>query len=236
MPRRRASEFEGLAALVTGGTAGIGAAIADALEAEGCRVLRHGLADGDLVADLSQAGSGEALGLRALAAGPVDILVHSASVQLSAEWRATSPAELELQYRVNVSEPFGLVRSLLPGMIDRGWGRILAIGSVQQSRPHPRMIGYAASKAAQFSIVRNLASQVAGRGVTVNSLSPGVVETDRNREALADAHYRRSLLDAIPAGRLGEPGECAAAALLLCSRRSGYVTGQDLVVDGGLTL
>lgn len=236
MIREAPGEFEGLAALVTGGTAGIGAAIADGLEAGGCRVLRHGLAGGDLSADLSVAGSGEALARAALAAGPVDVLVLSASVQLPAAWQVTSPADLELHVRTNVSEPFGLVQALLPGMLERGWGRILAIGSVQQTRPHPRMIGYAASKAAQFSIVRNLAGQVAAGGVTVNSLSPGVIETDRNREALDDPSYRQKTLEAIPAGRFGAPGDCATAALLLCSRGAGYITGQDLVVDGGLTL
>ncbi|WP_157987934.1 SDR family NAD(P)-dependent oxidoreductase [Jiangella endophytica] len=231
-----ADGLDGHAALITGGTSGIGAAIADALEARGCRVVRHGLAGGDLSHDLSAPGSGAALADAALRLGPVDIVVSSASVQRPADWRDTDPLDVEEQLRTNVIEPFDLIRRLLPAMVDRGWGRVLTVGSVQQSRPHPRMLAYAASKAAQFSLVRNLAGQVAAAGVTVNNLSPGVIDTPRNAAALADPVYRRRVVDAIPAGRLGSAGDCVPAAVLLCSPAGAYITGQDIVVDGGFTL
>jgi glucose 1-dehydrogenase len=230
-------QFQGLTALVTGGTSGIGDAIARGLAAQGARVVRHGLQGGELDHDLSVSGAGAALAREALELGQVDIVVLSASIQVPADWNEHGIQSMEHHLRTNLIEPFDLVRHLLPGMIERGWGRVLAIGSVQQSRPHPRMLPYAASKSAQFSMVRSLAAQVAQHGVTVNSLSPGVIRTPRNDAALADPAYQRRTVDAIPVGRLGTPEDCVPAALLLCSRDGGaYITGQDLVVDGGFTL
>ena len=130
-----------------------------------------------------------------------------------------------------------LTRAALPGMVARGWGRILTVGSVQQVKPHPRTLVYAASKEAQMSIVRNLAKQYASRGVTVNNLAPGFIATDRNTEAMANADYMEHLLTArIPAGVVGQPEDCAGAALLLCSEAGKYITGINLLVDGGMHL
>jgi NAD(P)-dependent dehydrogenase (short-subunit alcohol dehydrogenase family) len=119
-------------------------------------------------------------------------------------------------------------------MAERGWGRILAIGSVQQAKPHPDMLGYSASKQALYGMVKNLASQLAQSGVTVNLLAPGVIPTARNEKALADPVYRARVLSAIPAGRFGSPEDCAFAALMLCHPEAGYITGNCLFVDGGL--
>jgi NAD(P)-dependent dehydrogenase (short-subunit alcohol dehydrogenase family) len=98
------------------------------------------------------------------------------------------------------------------------------------------MLVYASLKAAQTSMVRNLARQFAPRGVTVNNLAPGVIATDRNTERLAAAAYREQVLARIPAGRIGDPDDCAGAALLLCSEAGRYITGQSLLVDGGMSL
>ena len=121
-------------------------------------------------------------------------------------------------------------------MVARGWGRIVTLGSVQQVRLHPEMIVYAATKAAQANMVRNLARQFAASGVTVNNLAPGVFATDRNADALADPDYRSKVLAAIPAGIIAEPVDIAGAALLLCSDAGRYLTGADIPVDGGLGL
>jgi NAD(P)-dependent dehydrogenase (short-subunit alcohol dehydrogenase family) len=112
----------------------------------------------------------------------------------------------------------------------------LAIGSVQESKPHPQMPVYAASKAALTNLMRNFALQFASAGVTCNTLSPGVICTDRNEEALSDGNYAEKVRQAIPAGFFGDPEDCAGAALLLCSDASRYITGQTLFVDGGLGL
>ncbi|WP_212275445.1 SDR family NAD(P)-dependent oxidoreductase [Agromyces salentinus] len=234
--------MDGRTALVTGSTSGIGAAIADGLEQAGAVVIRHGLspapgAPGTLLTeDLAATGAGDRLAVAALEVGTVDILVHSASVQIRRPWQAITAEQMELQLRVNLLAFLELAQRLVPPMSERGWGRVLAIGSVQQGRPHPEMAGYAASKAAQVNLVANLAKQVAPTGVTINSLSPGVIDTPRNRDALASDEYHRRVVAQIPAGRIGSPGDCVPLALLLCSDAGAYITGRDLPVDGGYLL
>ena len=117
-----------------------------------------------------------------------------------------------------------------------GWGRILTLGSVQQSRPHQQMIVYAASKMAQLSMVKNLASQIAKDGVTINNLAPGVFPTIRNTDALQDEKYKAIVESKIPIGFVGDTNDCAAMAILLCSDAGRYITGQDIFVDGGMGL
>jgi NAD(P)-dependent dehydrogenase (short-subunit alcohol dehydrogenase family) len=123
-----------------------------------------------------------------------------------------------------------------PSMIARGYGRFLAIGSVQERKPHTHMAVYAASKCAIKSLVENVAVQVAADGVTVNMIAPGVILTPRNEDALLDSEYRARVLSRIPAGYEGEPRDIAAAALLLCSDEGRYVTGAELFIDGGMAL
>ena len=136
----------------------------------------------------------------------------------------------------NVRASFRLVRAFGPKMAERGWGRILAIGSVNQARPAPRLAIYAATKAAMRALVLTAAKEYASRGVTVNTLTPGVIATDRNAQALSDPAFTETLLKSIPAGRFGTPEDCAGLALALCSDAGAYVTGADLVVDGGFSL
>lgn len=231
--------FDGLTALVTGSTSGIGLAIADAIEAAGGRVIRHGLEPypDALRVDLSDPGAGSALAAEALAVAPIDILVHSASLQVREPWLSITTEHASAQLRVNFFATLELMQAVVPGMVDSGWGRVLTIGSVQQRlKPHRDMAVYAASKAAQFNLVVNLAKQLAPSGITVNNLSPGVIETPRNSGVLASPDYLAATLSSIPAGRIGLTSDCVPAALLLCSREGGYITGQDLVVDGGFTL
>jgi NAD(P)-dependent dehydrogenase (short-subunit alcohol dehydrogenase family) len=232
----------GKRALITGATQGIGLAIAQAFRAHGADVFAHGIestADWKPYAraDLSEPGGAEALADAVLAAWTgIDILVLNAAIQIRAPWHATVEADLERQMRTNFAAGYALIRRFAPGMRARGWGRIVAIGSVQEVKEHPEMAVYAASKAAQVSLVRNLARQFARDGVTVNVLSPGAIDTARNREALADSAYRAKVEAAIPAGRIGDAADCAGAAVFLASPAARYVTGVTLRVDGGMHL
>ena len=179
----------------------------------------------DRVADLAEA-----------ALGTIDILVSTVAVQRRAPFADHDPTDFARTVAINLGVPMELIRRLSPGMAASGWGRILTIGSVQQVRPHPEMATYAATKAAQLNLVRNLARQLAPAGVTVNNLAPGVVLTGRNADVLADPVHRARVTGSIPMGRIADPSEMAGAALLLCSAAGGYITGANLAVDGGLAL
>ena len=121
-------------------------------------------------------------------------------------------------------------------MRDNKWGRIVTLGSVQQLRPNPQMIVYAASKAAQSNMVKLLATQLGKYGITINNLSPGAIETIRNKEALADTAYRKKIENAIPIGYVGQPSDIAPTALLLCTDAGRYITDTDILVDGGMSI
>jgi NAD(P)-dependent dehydrogenase (short-subunit alcohol dehydrogenase family) len=123
-----------------------------------------------------------------------------------------------------------------PKMKAQGWGRLITVGSVQEPRPHPQMCAYAASKAAQENLVRNVARQVAREGITVNNLCPGVFATDRNAAALGNPVYAEKVMNAIPMHDYARPEDAAGAALLLASDAGRYITGATITVDGGLGL
>ena len=245
----------GRIALVTGSSRGIGAALARGLAAAGADVAIHcagrredaeqvardikalgrkvavlpaDLADGDAPRRLCE-GVGAAL-------GPLDILVLNASVQLPEPWAKVSRENVDRQVTVNWRSSFELIQLAAPSMLERGWGRILTLGSVQEIHPHPDMVVYAATKCAQASLVRSLARQFASRGVTVNNLAPGVIPTERSAARLADPAYAERVRAAIPAGCFGTPEDCVGAALLLCSEAGRYITGQSIYVDGGMSL
>ncbi|HVW94120.1 MAG TPA: SDR family oxidoreductase [Devosia sp.] len=252
--------LEGRRALITGGSRGIAAAIAEAFALNGAivglnysaaadeaagrpdaaRRLQHRLGQlgGEVVLieqDLSGAGAA-----RDLAAamdetvGPPDILVLSASVQVHREFLAMTDEATMRQIRLNLLTPIELLQAVLPGMRSRGYGRVLTLGSVQEEAPSPDMPLYAATKAAQANLVRNLAVGMAPHGITINNLSPGLIETDRNAFRRTDpSHWLQSVRTANPMGRAGQPADLAGAALYLCSDAASFVTGATLFVTGG---
>ncbi len=244
-------DLRGRVALVTGASRGIGRAIALALGQCGAAVAVHyvgrrqaaqEVADAIDRACIVQGDLAEAqapaqiVAATEAALGLIDILVVNASVQIGQPYDTIDPEAFATQVNVNLRSTLELMQRVAPGMANRGWGRILTIGSVQQYRPHPSMLTYAATKAAVENAVRNLAAQLGSKGVTVNNLSPGVILTDRNTAALSDENYARQFQQRIPLRRFGQADDCAAAALLLCSNAGGYITGIDLPVDGGLRL
>jgi NAD(P)-dependent dehydrogenase (short-subunit alcohol dehydrogenase family) len=240
-------DLSGRKALITGSSRGIGAALATALAGRGADVVVHGReASGELnafagklggkalTADLADAEACKDLARRAEdLLGGVDILILNASYEMRADWKSVSVEDADLQMAVNFRSSLMLCQALAPGMTERGWGRIIALGSIQEVRPNPALMVYAAAKAAQANMMMNLARELGPHGVTVNTLSPGAIATDRNAGALSDPAYRRKVQAQIPAGRVGRPDDCVGACLLLASDAGAYVNGAVLRVDGG---
>jgi len=239
-------------ALVTGARREIGRAIALALAGAGARLaihhagtpeetadaanVVHEIEHGGGVArafgqDFAEEDAGHRLAAAVTAWSPVDILVLNASIELPESYQSITRERFDRQIAVNLRSPLELLQDLVPVMGARGWGRVVTIGSVQQVRPHPQMMVYAGTKAAQLNWCWNLARQFGGRGVTVNNLAPGAILTSRNRSQMATEG--EALVQRIPAGRLGQPDDLAGAALLLCSDAGAYINGVDLYVDGG---
>lgn len=240
--------LKGKRALVTGSTQGIGKAIAALLALQGAAVIVHGSTSEEkcrkaaaemqgnteiAVVNLSEPDCAERLYEKT---GDVDILVLNASVQFRKAWDEITPEEFDTQINTNLKASLMLIQKYAPHMKEQNWGRIVTVGSVQQHKPHKDMAIYAASKCGQMSLVNNLAKQLAPFGITINNLSPGVIATPRNDAALADPVYCKQVLAGIPMGYAGESEDMAAAALLLCSNEGRYITGTELIVDGGMHL
>jgi len=245
----------GRTALVTGARREIGRAISVALAAVGAKLAIHH-ADSEeersdaasVVREIERAGgtarafgqdfaatdAGRHLAAAVSAWSPVDILVLNASIELPEPYDEITRERFDRQIAVNLRSPLELLQDLVPPMGGRGWGRVVTIGSVQQVRPHPRMMVYAGTKAAQLNWSWNLARQFGGQGVTVNNLAPGAILTARNRDQMATEG--EDLVRRIPNGRLGQPGDLVGAALLLCSDAGAYINGVNLYVDGGRSI
>lgn len=255
MSIKQRMDLHGRVALVTGASRGIGRSIALALAEFGADVAVT--CESRIEAAEEVAASARAYGVRAAAIQAslgaddgarqtfditvaalerIDILVLNASLQLPTPWLQVTREQFDQQMAVNVRSSMELIQLAAPKMMTRRWGRIVTIGSVQEVLPHPDMLVYAASKNAQESMTRNLARQVACHGVTVNNLAPGVILTDRNIGRLDNDDYRKRVLDLIPTRTFGEPEDCAAAAVLLCSDAGKYINGANLFVDGGMQL
>ncbi len=244
-----ALDLAGRRALVTGaGTAGIGRAAVRLLAAAGALVAVHHLAEPEdaaalaaeaggvaLAADLADAASAAALPHRAAAAlGGLDILCGNAGALLRLPLAETGDADFARILAIDLAANFALAREAA-SLMGRG-GRIVFTSSVNQWMPNPGLVAYGSAKAGLGGLTRQLALELAPRGITVNAVAPGTVETELNRVARADPGWHADKLRRIPAGRTGRPEDVAGAILFLCSELAGYVTGTTLAVDGGLSL
>ena len=235
-------------ALVTGSSRGIGRAIAKQLAKEGYYVYIHG-AVGRAAAEVTKAeieregGSCEIVlcnlcnieATKAFAKemAEVDVLILNASLQYRTPWQEITTEACYEQLNCNFVSSMLLIQGVVEHMKAAGWGRIITIGSVQEAKPHPDMLVYSASKAAQTNMMQSLSLQLAKYGITVNNVAPGVIYTDRNVEALSDPVYAKKVTDSIPVGFYGEPEDCVGVVSLLCSEDGRYITGQSIYVDGG---
>jgi NAD(P)-dependent dehydrogenase (short-subunit alcohol dehydrogenase family) len=243
--------LEGRRALVTGASSGIGRAIAIGLEEQGAALVLHHFGDAEgaahtaraaggapvLEADFSQEGAAGALAANVLAEhGPIDILIANAAIEERAPWTELSAVQAARHFTTNFLSLLSLAQALVPAMAARGWGRVVATGSVLAARPRAETLAYASMKAAQLTAVRAMAREVAPRGVTMNVVSPGAIEIDKNAERYADPAFRRAVVARIPVGRPGRPDDLVGAVLFLCCDAASYVTGIDIPVDGGWTI
>ena len=233
--------------LITGSTQGIGKELARAFVEAGYEVIVHGSRDiGKAEAARAEIGACAAVTadlscmeeIRALPekTGAVDCLILNASVQNKQTWDTVDVDSMDWQWTVNVKSTLMLMQSYYPAMKEQGWGRIVTIGSVNQYRQHPELSMYAATKCAVMSLVKNIAKQVAPFGVTVNNVAPGAIATPRNAAVYEDEEKRKAVEQVIPLGRFGQPSDCVGAVLLLCSENGGYMTGSDIIIDGGMRL
>ena len=235
-------------ALITGSTRGIGKAIALRLAQDGYKVIVHGagnVAKAEETKALIEQNGGKAeivisdltdlekTGELCKKLGELDVLVLNASLQYRTPWQEITTTACYEQLNCNFVSSMMLIQAVVDSMKKKGWGRIVTIGSVQEAKPHPEMLVYSASKAAQTNMMKSLSLQLAKDGITVNNVAPGVVFTDRNADALADSDYAKQVRDSIPVGFYGEPEDCAGIVSLLCSEEGRYITGQNIFVDGG---
>ncbi|MEO8668728.1 MAG: 3-oxoacyl-[acyl-carrier-protein] reductase [Bauldia sp.] len=242
-------DLSGKRALVTGASGGIGAAIARALHAAGASVALSGTrreALDDLAAelgdrakvfpcDLSSPADVEALvPVVETGLGDIDILVNNAGLAPDGLAIRMSDADWDAVLAVNLTAAFRLSRAALRGMIKRRAGRIVSITAVVAATGNPGQANYIASKAGLAGMTKSLAHEVASRGITVNCVAPGFIAT-----AMTDAlneKQRATILEKIPARRLGTPAEIAAAVLFLASNEAAYVTGETIHVNGGMAM
>ncbi|MGB3850535.1 MAG: SDR family oxidoreductase [Tunicatimonas sp.] len=248
-------DLTGRNALVTGATQGIGKAIAVGLADFGANVIVHGKDERQdaetvvsliqskgqksrcILCDLEDKSAPQTLFEKATTLlGAVDILIINASLQIRKPWQHITQEDIDRQLTINFSSTLRLMQLFGGGMMERHWGRLLTIGSVQEKKPHPDMLVYAATKSANTNLVKNLAQQLAEYSITANNIAPGVVETPRNEAVLANPSYRSATLKKVPAGFLGTPYDIAGIVVSLCSEAGRYVTGQEIYVDGGMSL
>jgi len=241
--------LDGRTALVTGASGGLGGGIARALHAQGATLALSGTRRDALEslaaelgerayacpADLRNAGAADALIAAAEAAcGPLHILVNNAGLTRDMLAMRLKDDDWNTVLDVDLSAPFRLARAALRGMLKRRAGRIIGIGSIVGATGNPGQANYAAAKAGLVGMSKALAQEVGSRGITVNVVAPGFIETPMTDALSADQKTR--LTAAIPLGRMGRPGDVAAAVVYLASDEAAWVTGATLHVNGGMAM
>ncbi|MFP1822512.1 3-oxoacyl-ACP reductase FabG [Lonsdalea quercina] len=239
--------FDGKIVLVTGASRGIGRAIAESLVAHGAKVMGTATSEkgaADISAWLGDNGKGYVLNVADMSSiestlaaiksefGDIDILVNNAGITRDNLLIRMKDEEWQDVLDTNLRSVFRLSKAVLRSMMKKRFGRIITIGSVVGTSGNPGQSNYSAAKAGLVGFSKSLAQEVASRGVTVNVVAPGFIETDMTR-ALTD-EQRAGILAGVPAGRLGDAKEIASAVTFLASEEAGYITGETLHVNGGM--
>jgi len=242
-------DLSGKRALVTGASGGIGSAIAKALAAQGATVALSGTRVGALEdaakeisgqthilpCNLSDLDAVERLVPQAEEVmGGVDILINNAGMTRDNIFMRMKDEEWDDVLKINLTAPFHLTRSAIKGMMKRRFGRVISISSVVGVVGNPGQANYAASKAGLAGMSKSLAYEVASRGITVNTIAPGFIGSAMTDEL--NEKQRETILQKVPAGRLGSAEEIAAATVFLASDGAGYITGHTLNVNGGMVM
>lgn len=246
-------KLKGRVALITGASRGLGKAMAMALASEGARVALVSRGEAELngvAAEVRDAGGDAAVFPADVASeeqvravemavlarfGKVSILINNAGLAMRKPVTELTPEDWRRVMETNVTAAFLLCRSFVPHMKGRGYGRILNISSIMGSISLPDRTAYSASKAGLLGFTRSLALELAADAITVNTISPGLFETELARPILDSPEMKAQFLANIPLGRAGKPEEVGQLAVYLCSEDAAYVTGTDILIDGGWT-
>ncbi|MFB7893576.1 SDR family NAD(P)-dependent oxidoreductase [Microbacterium sp. NPDC056044] len=217
-------------AIITGGASGLGAACATRLRADGIEVITFDITDAaDYRADITDAAA-----VRAAAdeVGQVDILINSAGiVGPNKPFWEVEPDEWQRTFDVNVNGLFNVTRAVVPGMVERGWGRIVSMASMAGKDGNPNLSAYSASKAAVIGLTKSLGKELAKTGVIVNAIAPAVIETPMN--ATTSPEVLAHITSLIPMGRVGKAEEVAALVSWLTSDECSFSTGAVYDISGG---
>jgi acetoacetyl-CoA reductase len=238
-------------AVITGGMGGLGESISTKMHAAGYRVVvthspgntkakewvaAHKAAGREFTAfpvDVTDFEScKECIGRITKEVGPVDILVNNAGITRDTTFKKMTKADWDAVVRTNLDSVFNMTKHVIDGMVDRGWGRVVNVSSVNGSKGAFGQTNYSAAKAGMHGFTKALALEVARKGVTVNTISPGYIGT-KMVTAISQDILNSKILPQIPLGRLGKPDEVAGLIIYLCSDEAAFVTGANIAINGG---
>ena len=247
------SRLEGHIAVITGASKGLGRQMAEALAQAGAAValvarsrdLLESVASGIrgnggraevIVADVTdEAGVGQIARQVQSTLGVCDILINNAGINIRKDVEEFTLSDWNEIVAVNLTGPFLMCRAFVPGMKEKGWGRIINMTSIMSHVSIPQRIGYSSTKFGLLGMVKALALELAPHGITVNGISPGPFGTEMNQPIMNDPIVNQQFVSRIPLGRWGKIEEIGALAVFLSSDDAGFITGTDIVIDGGWT-